>query len=365
MSNSTVKAQAIGSLLRPAELVSAQAALEAGRMTPAEFKVVEDRAVDGALRLQESAGLDVVNDGEMRRTTFMDHLLATVPGALDHEAPIDTETEAGGAYAVENPIAVVEPIAASRNIGVEEYVYLRGRTHLPVKVTVPSPLMLYGFWSAERSARVYPDPFDLFGAWAALLRSQIEELAAVGCTRVQIDAPDMAVLVDEEQRRQREALAISVERTLSEGCELIDSLAAVPGVSVSLHLCKGNFRSMWAAQGGYDWLAERVFAGTPHVDTYLLEFDDERSGGFAPLAALPADKNVVLGLVSTKRDELEPLDTLLSRVDEAAHHVDRARIGVSPQCGFASVAAGANRITPTMQAAKLFRVGELAEAVGA
>lgn len=365
MSTNRVRGQAIGSLLRPDHLVSARAEFRAGRISTADVKNAEDRAVDDAVRLQEVAGLDVVNDGEMRRTTFMDHLLATVPGALGHEAPIDTDSESGGAYAVDNPIAVIEPISASRNIGLEEYVYLRGRTDRPVKITVPSPLMLYGFWSATRTARVYPDPFDLFGAWAALLRSQIEELAALGCTRVQIDAPDMAVLVDEEQRQQREALGISVERTLSEGCELIDSLAAVPGVSVSLHLCKGNFRSRWAAEGGYDWLAGRVFAGTPHVDTYLLEFDDERSGGFAPLAALPADKHVVLGLVSTKRDELEALDALLSRVDDAARYVGRERIGVSPQCGFASVAAGANNISPAMQAAKLFRVAELAAALTA
>lgn len=363
MSTSTARGQAIGSLLRPDHLISAQAAFRAGRISTADFKTVEDGAVDEALRLQEAAGLDVVNDGEMRRTSFMDHLLVTVPGALGHEAPIEADSESGGAYAVDNPIAVVEPIVAGRNIGVEEYVYLRGRTRRPVKITVPSPLMLYGFWSAERSAPVYPDPFDLFGAWTALLRSQIEELAALGCTRVQIDAPDMAVLVDEDQRQQREALGISVERTLTEGCELIDSLAATPGVSVSLHLCKGNFRSMWAASGGYDWLAKRVFTGTPHVDTYLLEFDDERSGDFAPLAALPEDKRIVLGLVSTKRDELESLDALLARVDEAARYVDRERIGVSTQCGFASVAAGANRVSPAMQAAKLFRVAELAAAL--
>ncbi|MET9257385.1 cobalamin-independent methionine synthase II family protein [Streptomyces sp. NPDC048182] len=361
----TVRGQAIGSLLRPAPLVSAQRDFRAGRIPVTALKAAEDRAVDEALRLQEAAGLDVVNDGEMRRTSFMDHLLATVPGALGHEAPIEAEApaEAGGTYAVDNPIAVVEPVTAGRNIGAEEYVYLRGRTDRPVKVTVPSPLMLYAFWSAERTAPVYPDPFDLFGAWTDLLRRQIEELAALGCTRVQIDAPDMAILVDEEQRRQREALGISVERTLAEGCALIDSLAAVPGVTVSLHLCKGNFRSMWAASGGYDWLAERIFARTPHVDTYLLEFDDERSGGFAPLAALPEDKRVVLGLVSTKREDLEPLDALLARVDEAARHVDRERIGVSPQCGFASVAAGANHVTPAAQAAKLFRVAETAAAL--
>ncbi|MDX3382215.1 cobalamin-independent methionine synthase II family protein [Streptomyces niveiscabiei] len=358
-----VRGQAIGSLLRPAYLTAAQADFRAGRSTAADLKAVEDRAALEALRLQEAAGLDVVNDGEMRRTSFMDHLLATVPGALDHEAPIAADSESGGTYEVDNPIAVVERITPGRNIGVEEYVYLRGRTDRPVKITVPSPLMLYGFWSAERTAGVYPDPFDLFADWTALLRAQIEELAALGCTRVQIDAPDMAVLVDEEQRRAREELGISVERTLSEGCALIDSLAAVPGVSVSLHLCKGNFRGMWAASGGYGWLAERVFARTPHVDTYLLEYDDERSGDFSPLAALPEDKRVVLGLVSTKRDEVEPLEGLLARVGEASRYVDRERVSVSPQCGFASVAAGANLISAATQAAKLYRVAELAAAL--
>lgn len=363
VSANAVRCQAIGSLLRPAYLVSAQAEFRAGRSTAAEVKAAEDRAAEESLRLQEAAGLDVVNDGEMRRTTFMDHLLVTVPGALEHEAPIEGESDSGEAYTVDNPIVVVERITPARNICVEEYVYLRGRTDRPIKITVPSPLMLYAFWSADRSGAVYPDPFDLFRDWTELLRTQIEELAALGCSRVQIDAPDLALLVDEEQRRQREALGVSVERTLTEGCELIDSLAATPGVSVSLHLCKGNFRSMWAASGGYGELAKRIFDGTPHVDTYLLEYDDERSGDFAPLSALPEDKSVVLGLVSTKRDELEPLDALLGRVDDAARYVDRERIGVSPQCGFASVAAGANLISPAMQAAKLFRVAELAAAL--
>ncbi|MFI0421211.1 cobalamin-independent methionine synthase II family protein [Spongiactinospora sp. 9N601] len=363
MSTSTVRCQAIGSLLRPGHLVSARAEFKAGRITPAEVKAAEDRAAVEALRLQEAAGLDVVNDGEMRRSSFMDHLLATVPGALDHEAPIEAGDEAGGAYTVDNPIVVVERITPARNIGVEEYVYLRGRTDRPIKITMPSPLMLYAFWSAERSRAAYPDPFDLFADWTALLRAQIEELAALGCTRVQIDAPDMALLVDEEQRRQREALGISVDRTIADGCALIDSLAATPGVSVSLHLCKGNFRSMWAASGGYDLLAKQIFDRTPHVDAYLLEYDDERSGDFAPLTALPDDKSVVLGLVSTKRDEVEPLDALLARVGDAARYVGRDRIGVSPQCGFASIAAGANLISPATQAAKLFRVAELAAAL--
>lgn len=365
MDRNAVRSQAIGSLLRPPYLVAARAEHVAGRLSAHEFKAVEDRAVGEALRLQEVAGLDIVNDGEMRRTSFMDHLLVTVRGAAEQQPPIEADSDDGGAYTIDNPIAVVEPISQRRRIAVEEYAHLRGRTDRPIKITMPSPLTLFAFWSAERSAAAYPDPFDLFRDWTELLRAEIEELAALGCARVQIDAPDMAVLVDAEQREQRERLGISVERTISEGCAMIDSLAATPGIAVSLHLCKGNFRSMWAASGGYGWLAKQIFDRTPHVDTYLLEFDDERSGDFAPLAALPDDKQVVLGLISTKRNELEPLDALSARIDDAARWVDRERIGVSPQCGFASVAAGANLISPAMQAAKLIQVAELAAALRA
>jgi 5-methyltetrahydropteroyltriglutamate--homocysteine methyltransferase len=365
MDTAVAHAQAIGSLLRPAYLSEARERLAAGELSPAQYKRIEDRAVDEAIRLQEAAGLDVVTDGEMRRLTFMDHLLVTVPG---HERvtapPIEArDGDDSGAYQVTVPLAVTEPVRAERLLSVDEFCYARARSTRPVKIALPSPLTFWSFWSAERSREAYPDPFELFADWTEILRAEITELVRLGCEHIQIDAPDIAILVDPEQRQQREAMGISVERTLTEGIDLIDSLAAIPGAHVAMHLCKGNFRSMWAASGGYEWLAEKVFRRASHVRAFLLEYDDDRSGGFEPLKFLSATASVGLGLVSTKNEQLEPLDLLRERVHEAAKFVDLERVIVSPQCGFASVAAGANLVSRATQSAKLTRVAELAEAI--
>jgi 5-methyltetrahydropteroyltriglutamate--homocysteine methyltransferase len=244
-------------------------------------------------------------------------------------------------------------------VTVEEFVYARARARRPVKVTFPSPIMLYQMWSKTRSVEAYPDPFELFADGAELLREEIRELAALGCRYVQIDAPELGQLVDPERLRAWEAIGIPPQRALNEGVDILNHLAEVPGVSFGLHLCRGNFKSRWIAQGGYERLSKEIFARAGNYDMFLLEYDDERSGGFAPLADLPDDKVAVLGLVSTKRENLEDPNELLARIDEAARHFPREQLALSTQCGFASIMDG-NEISEESQEGKLELVARVA-----
>ena len=219
---------------------------------------------------------------------------------------------------------------------------------------------MLGAWSPELSAAAYADPWEMFADAATLMRDEARELARLGCTYVQIDAPDLGTLVDPENRGLRESLGMPTERTLTEGVDIINSVADVPGVMFGLHLCKGNYQSKWIAAGGYDETADKIFSRMSNIDVFLLEYEDEQSGTFEPLAQMPDDKIVILGLVSSKRDEVEPVDMLTARIDQAARYVDRERLGLSTQCGFASVSIGANLIRADTQQRKLELVAEVA-----
>jgi 5-methyltetrahydropteroyltriglutamate--homocysteine methyltransferase len=356
-------ADVIGSLMRPRYLWEARAALDGGQMPPREFKRIEDRAVDQAIAMQEGCGLDVVSDGELRRFSFLDQLLGTEVegGTLKEGAAVRFHArDPAEDWEWHPPVTITGKIRARRMITPEEYAYARGRARRPVKITLPSPLVLYGAWSPELSTAAYADPWEMFTDAAALMRDEARELARLGCTYIQIDSPDLGTLVDPENRQLRESLGMPTERTLTEGVDIINSVADVPGVTFGLHLCKGNYQSKWIAAGGYDETADKIFGRMSNIDVFLLEYEDERSGSFEPLAKMPDDKMVVLGLVSSKRTEVEPAGTLIARIDEAARYVDRERLGLSTQCGFASVSIGANLISEDTQQRKLELVGEVA-----
>ena len=359
-------ADVIGSLLRPHYLSEARAALDAGRMNMEEFKRIEDRAVDQAIAMQEGCGLNVVNDGELRRFSFLDHLLgdmegvAAIPGApVRFHAPDPAQD-----WDWHPPFTVTGRIRPTRPMmTIEEFSYARGQTRVPVKITMPSPLVMYGAWSPERSRPAYSDPFELFADAASIIREEARELARLGCTYIQIDSPDLGTLVDPENRALRESLGMPTERTLTEGVDIINSVADVPGVTFGLHICKGNYQSKWIASGGYEYTADKVFTRSANFDVFLLEYDDERSGSFEPLANMPDDKVVVLGLVSSKVPEIEPADQLIARIEEAARYVDRERLALSTQCGFSPVSIGANLISEDTQQRKLELVAEVAHKV--
>ena len=355
-------ADVLGSLLRPDFLKRAREDREAGRIDQAEFKRVEDRAVDQAIATQEGAGVDLVTDGEMRRFGFADQLWQAIEGIepTDDQAPIPFYADGDAEdMTFAAPMRVVGRISRRKMMTVEEFTYARARARLPLKVTLPSPMLLFLLWSDEHSRAAYSDPFELFADATTLMREEAQALAELGCQHIQIDAPDLGQLADPAQREDWEKRGIPADRVLTEGADMCNAIADVPGVTFSLHLCKGNYRSRWIAAGGYDQIAKQVFPRLGNFDRIMLEYDDARSGSFEPLADLPDDKVVVLGLVSTKHDALEPAEELDARIAEAARFHPRDQLAVSTQCGFASVAVG-NDISEAAQERKLRAVADLA-----
>lgn len=360
------RAEVIGSLLRPAYLKEARKAREAGSLTAREFKRVEDRAVDEAVALQERSGVDVVTDGEMRRTHFIAPLTDVISGVKSIPAftrvwkrPHE-QGEKAERTEIQVQCAVVERIRRQRSLTNEEFTYARSRATKPLKVTLPSPLMMTLRWSPEFSRDAYPDPFDLFADAAVIIRQEAQELAALGCEYIQIDAPELGMLCDAERRRQDFAdRGMDPDRLLTEGIDLINSVADVPGVHFGLHLCRGNNRGYYVGEGGYESIAKQVFKRAGNFDRWLLEYDDWRSGSFEPLREVPTDRGVVLGLISTKRIELEPRDALLKRIEEAGRYFPREQLALSTQCGFGTVWEG-NPIPDEIQESKLSLVAEIA-----
>ncbi|MQA17534.1 MAG: methionine synthase, partial [Pseudonocardiaceae bacterium] len=217
------------------------------------------------------------------------------------------------------PVCVTDKVRRRRMLTVEEYSYARARARMPVKVTLPSPLLFYPLWSPTHSRDAYPDAFDLFADAADLVREEAGELAALGCEYIQIDAPELAQLFgDPRHRAQWEKLGVSPERAMTEGVDLVNSVADVPGVTFGLHLCRGNYKSRWIAEGDYSEFSQNAFRRATNYDTFLLEYDDARSGTFEPLAKLPDGKTAVLGLVSTKHDRLESVAELVERINDAS-----------------------------------------------
>ena len=350
----------IGSLLRPRYLQQARDAYAAGQLPAPDFKRIEDRAVDQAIAMQEGVGLDVITDGELRRFSFLDQLVGELDGVeLMDAAPIHFKN-ATEDWIWHNPFTVTGKISQKRKLTIEEFAYNRSRATKRVKVTLPSPLVLYTSWSPERSGAAYRDAYELFADGAAIIKAEIEALAAIGCTYIQIDSPDIGTLVDPENRELRENLGMPTERTLTEGLDIFNSVADIPGVTFGLHVCKGNNMSQWIGSGGYDFTAEAVFGRLTNFDIFLLEYDDERSGSFEPLAKAPDDKQIILGLVSSKTTTLEPVAELTARVHEAAKYTGLERLGVSTQCGFSSTLPGANLTNEDVQERKLELVAELA-----
>ncbi len=356
-----IRSDVVGSLLRPAYLVEAREALEGGRLSPAEFKRIEDRAVDEAVRLQEAAGLDVVTDGELRRYAFFGHLIDALDGFDKFGGwAIPFRDEQGGQLVFQRPV-VVDRLRWRRSMCAEEFVYLRGRTARPAKVTLISTQQAAAYYDPEKSAAAYPTRDAYLADIVDITRREVQELVRLGCTYVQIDAPQYAALLDPELREGYRRRGSDPDRLIDACIEMDNAVISDHrGVTFALHICRGNNQSMFYASGGYEPIA-RVFRRS-RFHRFLLEYDDERSGGFEPLRAVPEDRVVVLGLVTTKKPRLESVDELRRRIDEAAKIIPLERLALSPQCGFASTLAG-NRVSPEDQQRKLERVAETARLV--
>jgi 5-methyltetrahydropteroyltriglutamate--homocysteine methyltransferase len=361
MSASVYRSQTIGSMLRPNWLREARRTIRRGEISAREFKRIEDRAVDEAVALQESVGLDLITDGEQRRASFLGSLIETTEG-LTRSLALTKPWHEDEDHVVELSLGlcVTGKLRRLRSLVSEEVTYIRARTSKPVKVTLPSPMMLAMFWSPTESGAVYDDPFDLFADGAEVIRAEIREVTRLGCEYIQIDAPELAILVDPAaQRDVFEKNGIDPTRVLGEGVDILNSLAGAPGVTFGLHMCRGNNDGRWLSAGGYDAISKEVFRRADQFDEFLLEYDDARSGSFEPLADVPRDKVVVLGLVSTKKNVLETADELSARIEQAARYFPRDRLALSPQCGFASGIKG-NPLDMEMQRRKLELVAEVA-----
>ena len=355
------RSDVVGSLLRPSYLKNARERHEKGQISPSEFKSLEDRAVDEAIELQRLAGLAVLSDGEMRRYAFFGHLIEAVEGfdKLGGWA-IPFRNEQGDAMLLPRPV-VVSKLRRKRPLCAEEFTYLRARTSHPAKTTIISVQQAAAYYDKKKSSAAYPK-IDLYLAdLVDILRDEVEELIRLGCTYIQIDSPQYAALLDPQLREGYRQRGNDPDRLLDLSTEMDNAVIGNhPGVVFGLHLCRGNNQSRFYASGDYGPIT-KVFQKT-RFHRFLLEYDDERSGGFEPLRQVPEDRTVVLGLVSSKKPRLESKDELKRRIEEASHFIPMERLGLSPQCGFASTIEG-NLLTLADQEAKLRLVAETAREV--
>lgn len=357
------RAEHVGSLLRPDRLRRAFRQASAGEITTADFCAVQDDCIREAVRLQESVGLRAVNDGEFRRTSYWSHVVEGVDGLDVAPARFRFHDDCGHDTAFLSP-RVTGWLRRVRPLSGPEYDFVAAATRRTVKVTLPSPPTMH-FWAEAGSARRagYASKDAYFADLARVYREELADLAARGCTYVQLDEVPLAMLCDPHIREAVWGDGQDPDALIDRYIGLVNSALRDrrPEMTVAMHLCRGNFKALWLAEGGYEALAERLF-GEVTVDTYFLEYDTARAGGFAPLARVPAPKQVVLGLVSSKTPALEPVDTLRRRIDEAARYVPLERLALSPQCGFASAVSG-NPVTEADQRRKLARVVETADKV--
>jgi 5-methyltetrahydropteroyltriglutamate--homocysteine methyltransferase len=363
------RADHVGSLLRPPELLQARDRFAAGKIDAEELHAVEDDAIRDVVRLQEEVGLRTTTDGEFRRASWhMDFIyqLDGITKVTDETLHVRFRNERGTIEFAPPSLHVDGRIGLSRTIFGDAFGFLRScvsERQVP-KLTIPSPSMVhYRGGRAAIDESVYPDLDEFWADLTAAYREQVRRVAELGCTYLQFDDTSLAYLNDPEQREHVREIGGDAEHQHEAYIRHInEALAERPdGLTVTTHMCRGNFRSSWVAEGGYDFVAEALFSEL-EVDGFFMEWDDARSGGFEPLRFLPPGKVVVLGLVTTKRGELEDRDLLLRRIDDASRHVDLEQLCLSPQCGFSSTVEG-NELSPAQQADKLRLIVEVAEEV--
>ncbi len=363
-----IRADHVGSLLRPAELLHARTS----QLAASELEAIENRHVLQVLQRQKEIGLDIYTDGELRRTNFMSDFTDAVEG-FDFGGTVSREWKGNDDEAQTAPAKVssingivTAPLRQRQPLTGRELPFLKEHAPGPIKITLPSatqfPAISFKYGITDT---VYRDPFAMLDAITAIMSEDIRTLATGGISYLQIDAPRYSYYLDpkwtawmEKELRVNPAQMLSASLKADNACF---AAARQSEITLAIHLCRGNNRSHWYAEGGYDAIAERLFHELA-VDRFLLEYDDERSGTFEPLRLVPNGKVVVLGLVSTKRPELERKDDLLRRIDEASRYLPLEQLALSPQCGFASTMEG-NLLTEDQQWAKLQLVVETARQV--
>ncbi|MGW4483970.1 5-methyltetrahydropteroyltriglutamate--homocysteine S-methyltransferase [Amycolatopsis sp. NPDC004368] len=362
------RADHVGSLLRPPVLREARRRHTAGEITADQLRAVEDDAIRDVIKMQKVAGLSSATDGEFRRASWHMDFIYALGGVSQsderlhvkfHNLAGDLEFSPPGLQ-VDGRVRLDEPIFA------EHFAFLKSHVDAGItpKLTIPSPSMVYYRGGrAAVSEAVYPDLEEFFADLAGAYAAQVAAMGSLGCEYLQLDDTSLAYLNDPAQRELVARMGGDPDTLHLRNIKTVNAaLADRPaGMAVTTHLCRGNFRSSWAASGSYEFVAEAVF-GSLEVDGFFLEYDDERSGGFEPLRFVPPGKRVVLGLVTTKRPELEDPDALVRRIEEASRYVDIDQLCLSPQCGFSSTEEG-NELTADDQLRKLELIVATAERV--
>jgi 5-methyltetrahydropteroyltriglutamate--homocysteine methyltransferase len=357
------RAEHIGSLLRPPELLVTRRAFDDGRISIEALHEEEDCWIRQAVAFQESVGLHAMTDGEYRRLYYFGHFPAAVSGFTEMEAELSFQDQQGQTMKYLTPV-VTGKLRRVRGIATDEFLFVKSLTRQTVKVTLPSPCSQHYFrWRERVSDKAYPDLEMFFADVALVYRQELAALAALGATYVQFDDVSFPLLCDAKLREGFTARGYDPDVMLGKYIDVVnDSLREKPStLTVGMHLCRGNNQGKWLGEGGYEFVAEQMFQRLA-LDVFFLEYDSPRAGGFLPLQYVPRDKIVVLGLVSTKSPILESQDELRKRIDEASRYISLDRLALSPQCGFASTAPG-NPVTIDDQEKKLRLVVETARRV--
>jgi 5-methyltetrahydropteroyltriglutamate--homocysteine methyltransferase len=361
-------------MLRPAELIEARASHQEGRIDAARLSEAEDRCILRALELQKSAGIDVFTDGEYRRGYFMADFTKCLDGMVPAEAimaPVwhgpNSELASGSRRSDNEMVVGAKLRKKSPGVFGDEANFLKQHSPGPFKVCIPSTVQFSdNKYKTGVTDKFYASRRAMIQDFALFLREEVQRLLDIGTTYVQIDGPSyLTRLMDEQRRQQMRDMGTDPDEVLDEVIAgdnaIIKGLNRSPSTAVGLHLCRGNNRSSWGAEGSYEVIAEKTF-GSVQADRFLLEFDNDRAGGFEPLRFVPKGKTVVLGLITTKQPQLEPEDVLRRRIDEAAKYVPLENLALSTQCGFASVLLG-NLISWDDMRRKLELVAKVARSV--
>jgi len=365
MAKPPFRADQVGSLLRPPELKDAREKFKAGKISRDALKGVEDAAIRKVVAMQEAAGLQAVTDGEFRRAFWHVDFLTGFDGivATQGQYALKFHGEGGAESETRSMMVVNGKVRRTKKIFVDHFSYLKSATTKTPKLCIPAPTYMHMRGGRKIvDARAYPDIGEFWADITRAYQAEIADLAAAGCTYLQIDDVSFATLCDEGIRAQVRRDGEDPDKLPAFYASVISNLlkGKPEGLSVTMHTCRGNHASMWMAEGGYDPVAEGIFQTA--VDGFFLEYDTERAGGFEPLRFVPKGKKVVLGLVSTKTPVLERKDALKQRVEAASKYVPLENLCLSPQCGFASSEVG-NRLTEDDERRKLELVVETAREI--
>jgi len=349
------RADHIGSLLRPKKLRQAFRKHAAKELPDSEFRAIQDEAIREVVRLQQDCGLEVVTDGEFRRISYWEKFVRLTAGLEVKDAVFKFHDDEGHESQFTAPY-VAGKVSRREPITLDEFAFANQ------KITMPAPSTMH-FYRFTDWGNAYDDAEAFFADLGKVYQAEIAGLAKAGCRYVQLDEVAVAILCDPAAREKVKTKGEDPDRLVDLYIDAINQAVKnrPPGVTVGVHVCRGNYKGMYLSEGGYDSVAEKFFSRTD-VNHFLLEFDTPRAGGFAPLRHVPKDKGVVLGLVSSKTPELEKLDSLKKRAEQAAKYVDPSRLAISPQCGFASTMGG-NPVTEADERAKLRLCVDAAHAI--